>query len=571
MPPNYAAPSRLLARWENFCLLTNRTRPRRCPCQQISRPAALRNSFHSQASPKSKPRVQWATLASRSAVLVGLAIGSLQLFNETPSDRSHKKTTDSKIKTFRLAEVRQHDGSSQNPWVIRGTSVYDITDWIAAHPGGDVILTAAGGSLEPFWDIFTIHKRPDVYEILEEYKIGVIDEADLQDGRVPQGAILDPFQNDPERDARLITLTACPRNAETPRDGLKDFITSNELFYVRNHFWVPAVKGEDHEINIEMVDGTERTYTVKELKERFPRHKITTTLQCAGNRRKSMTDAAGTTKGLQWKAGAISTAEWEGVRLVDVLADAGLSLDQLPDDAQHVQFSAMEAYGASIPIRKAIDPWGDVLLAFSMNGVELPRDHGYPVRVIVPGTVAARSVKWLSQITISPDESPTQWQQRDYKSFCPSEVNNPRWERARSIQEMPVTSAITHVEVPRKDEGNGLGTILAEGYAYSGGGREIIRVDVSADGGRTWHEAELLDDRARVKGNRAWCWKRWRYRGPMPDDRTDSVSKCTRLVVKATDEAYNTQPQTHESIFNARGNLATAWDCAEVSSVTADT
>ncbi|KAJ5493513.1 Sulfite oxidase [Penicillium diatomitis] len=559
MPPNHTVPSQFLARFEYICRLTTRTRPTRCFYQRTAQPNLLRRGLHSQAGPKHKSNVHWATLASRSAVLVGLAAGSLQLFHETPVDRNQQKTVDTKVKTFRLAEVRQHDGSSQNPWVIRGTSVYDITDWVAAHPGGDVILTAAGGSIEPFWDIFTIHKRPDVYEILEEYKIGTVDEADLEDGRVPQGAIVDPFQNDPARDPQLITHTACPRNAETPQSALKDFITPNELFYVRNHFWVPDVKGEDHEITIEMVDGTERKYTVKELKERFPQHKITTTLQCAGNRRRSMTDAAGATKGLQWKVGAISTAEWEGVRLVDVLADAGLSPKDLPEDAQHVQFSAMEAYGASIPIRKAIDPWGDVLLAFSMNGAELPRDHGYPVRVVVPGTVAARSVKWLSQITISPDESPTQWQQRDYKSFCPSDVKNPPWERARSIQEMPVTSAITHVETPRGPEGERQ-TISAEGYAYSGGGAR----DHPVDGGQTWHEAELLDNQAQAKGSRAWCWKRWRYQGPTPAECSGSPEGKTRLVVKATDEAYNTQPQTHESIFNARGNLATAWDQAEV-------
>jgi sulfite oxidase len=562
MPPKYTISGRLLARLESYGW-TSCAQRARIP-GRLPRPADLRGirhySHHTPPSPK--PSRSWAFLASRSAIAVGVAAASLQLLSDDSYDKPQGKIKKAKIKTFRLSEVKQHDGSSKNPWVIRGTSVYDITDWVQAHPGGEVILTAAGGSLEPYWDIFTIHKRADVYEILEQYKIGEIDNVDLKDGRVPQDAIVDPFQNDPERDARLLTLTPCPRNAETPEGGLREFITPNELFYVRNHFWVPAVDGEEHKIVIELTDGSERTYTVRELKEKFQRHKVTTTLQCAGNRRKSMTDGAGPTNGLQWKAGAISTAEWEGVKLVDVLADAGLDITKLPADAQHVHFSAMEAYGASIPIRKAIDPWGDVLLAFDMNGAELPRDHGYPVRVIVPGTVAARSVKWLSQITVSEDESPTQWQQRDYKSFCPSDVKNPDWHKARSIQEMPVTSAITRVE-PTMDSKGEVESICAEGYAYSGGGREIIRVDVSVDEGRTWHEAELLDDEAQVSGSKAWCWKRWRYKGQVPDD-GKTFSEAV-LVVKATDEAYNTQPHTYESIFNARGNLATAWDRAKLS------
>ncbi|KAJ5454877.1 Sulfite oxidase [Penicillium daleae] len=558
MSLKYTISGRLLACLDSSCWIAHAQHARHARRLPLPTHLQIRSySHHAHNNPKTS--ISWAALASRSAIAVGVAAGSLQLLTDDSYDNSHGKVKATKIRTFRLAEVKQHD---RTPGLLGGTSVYDITDWIEAHPGGEVILAASGGSLEPYWDIFTIHKRPDVYEILEQYKIGEIDDADLKDGRVPHDAIVDPFQHDPGRDARLVTLTPRPRNAETPELGLREFITRNELFYVRNHFWVPAVDGEQHKVTIELTDGSERKYTVKELKERFQTHKVTATLQCAGNRRKSMTEGAGPTNGLQWRAGAISTAEWEGVRLVDVLADAGLNIEELPTDAQHVHFSAMEAYGASIPIRKALDPWGDVLLAFDMNGAELPRDHGYPVRVIVPGTVAARSVKWLSHISISPDESPTQWQQRDYKSFCPSDIKNPNWQSARSIQEMPVTSAITHVEPTRGERGE-VESICAEGYAYSGGGREIIRVDVSMDGGRTWHEAELLDAEAKVSGSKAWCWRHWRYKGQVPDD-GKTVSEAV-LVVKATDEAYNTQPQTYESIFNARGNLATAWDRAKVS------
>jgi sulfite oxidase len=506
--------------------------------------------------------------------------------------------------------------------------VYDISDWIAAHPGGDVILRAAGGSIDPYWDIFSIHKAQHVYDILAQYQIGFIDIADLVNGRPPAEEIEDPFANDPERDPRLITHTANPRNAEPPNEELdREFHTPNELFYVRHHMWVPVVKeeeAEDHVLTVELPDGDSKQYTLRELRTKFPIHRVTAVLQCSGNRRNDMTRHAGKTNGLQWGVGAISNAEWEGVRLADVLADAGLRVgdatsitktgtpgqsqepnndsNTLPNpNDHHVQFSGLEAYGASIPLSTALDPRGDVLLAFSMNGAPLPRDHGYPLRSIIPGHVAARSVKWLSKITVADEESSSQWQRRDYKSFGPNEGPNPDWDRAKSIQEMPVTSAITGIwvgecleKVPwlqtpsppdttssRSSDGKGTVDIAAvskkvgftpsssssttspapiavQGYAYSGGGREISRVDISLDNGKTWDQVSLLPDweTSRAKGSKHWAWKRWRYQADVP---SLAPGECATVVVKATDDAYNTQPEDHRGIYNVRGNLATAW------------
>ncbi|GAB1317761.1 Nitrate reductase [NADPH] [Madurella fahalii] len=574
---------------------------------------------------------------------------------------------DPSLPRFRLADIRKHDASSSEPWVIFEDKVYDITDWVAAHPGGDVILRAAGASIEPYWNIFAIHKAPHVREILQQYLIGYIDIADLgPDGRPPAESVEDPFVNDPIRDTRLITHTAKPRNAEPPNEELdRTFRTPNELFYIRHHMWVPVVdeaKANEHLLTIELPDGETKQYTLEDLKARFPTHRVTAVLQCSGNRRNDMTRHAGKTNGLQWGVGAISNAEWEGVRLSDILADAGLKVaapttptqketsvqpngDQPDANALHVQFTGLEAYGASIPLAKALDPRGDVLLAFGMNGEPLPRDHGFPLRAVVPGHVAARSVKWLSKIVVSDEESTSQWQRRDYKAFGPNEGANPDWDRAVSIQEMPVTSAITGVWVGdcvRRGRVPWMGTkdntggpsppqnttaasrildiaavekkvgftpkpltntspdgaqqspcpeqtpaepIAVQGYAYSGGGRAIARVDVSLDGGKTWDQAELVDDcgggpgSPPCFGNKSWAWKRWRYLGKLPalsplpptvtargdggdceDGNPRRTQKhCTTLVVKATDDAYNTQPESHRGIYNVRGNLATAW------------
>jgi sulfite oxidase len=522
-------------------------------------PASKRPSSSSSSSSAfpQKGRVTLAAFAGGTtiSILIGshLAPGSKHrdIQQDTPTFNA-SVDPDTRLPYFRLQDVKSHDASSDRPWVTKGDKVYDITDWVGAHPGGEVILKAAGGSIDPYWNIFTVHKRQDVYDILEQYLVGKIDPQDLVDGKMPQEAIEDPFVTDPKRDPKLRTITAKPCNAETPGSDLADFLTPNETFYVRNHMWVPVVKEPEHHLTIETPDGEEKTYSMDDLKDNFKHYKVTATLQCAGNRRKDMTDHAKQTNGLQWTAGAISSAEWEGVRLRDVLADAGLDVLELPEDAQHAQFMGLEAYGASIPIDKAIDPRGDVILAFKMNGKELPRDHGFPLRVIVPGTVAARSVKWLRKVIISEEESLSQWQRRDYKSFGPNVGDKPDWSKAVSIQEMPITSAITGIDNASKVEGESEKPISVEGYAYSGGGRAIVRVDISTDNGKTWDQAELMDDEA--KGSKAWCWKRWRYnvRG------AENLGKTTFLV-KATDDAYNTQPEHYDSIYNARGNLATAW------------
>lgn len=481
---------------------------------------------------------------------------------------------------YRISEVRRHGADSDRPWVTYGDKVYDITDWIPAHPGGEVILRAAGGSIDVFWDIFAIHKQPYVRDILETYLIGYVASEDLVDGKLPQDKIEDPFLQDPERHPSLLTLTQKPRNAETPGDDLAaSFLTPNDLFYVRNHMWVPQIDGTgaDHAVTIELPDGEIKSYTLQELREKFPAYKVTATLQCSGNRRKHMTNAGLKTNGLQWNVGGISSAEWEGVRLVDVLKDAGFPVEKHRDGgdtgAKHVWFSGLEAYGSSIPLDTVVDPRADVLLAYGMNGEPLPRDHGFPLRALVPGTVAARSVKWLSKIVLSDEESPSQWQRRDYKLFGPNVGGAADWDSAPAIQEMPITSAITSIKVQNDGPVDCSDPDLPEkiatlqGYAFSGGGRKIVRVDVSLDNGKTWDQAELIDDCAPrgddgespCKGRKNWIWQRWRYDTQLPMDEQRGDKWCSTVVVKATDEVYSSQPENHEGIYNLRGNLATAW------------
>jgi sulfite oxidase len=120
----------------------------------------------------------------------------------------------------------------------------------------------------------------------------------------------------------------------------------------------------------------------------------------------------------------MSNAKWGGVRMRDVLEHCGLNVEGLangewnPKDIQHVQFEGYDTdetgmcYGGSIPIDKAVDPLGDALIAFEMNGDPLPRDHGYPVRAIAPGHAGARQCKWLHKVIVSKNESQKSWQQK---------------------------------------------------------------------------------------------------------------------------------------------------------------
>ncbi|KAF2433299.1 hypothetical protein EJ08DRAFT_584006 [Tothia fuscella] len=505
--------------------------------------------------------------SDRHGILGAVAIFATISLGLTLSNKRHVDAeqpvavTSPEQRLIRLAEVRKHNGKAETYWVYRGDRVYDITDWVPNHPGGEVILRAVGGNIDPYWNIFSIHQKQDVYDILEQYFIGKIDPQDLADGRLPSEAIEDPFSTDPDRHESLIVRSSRPCNAETPTTALGTYITPNEVFYVRNHLWVPEIiNPETHTLKVELMDGDEVEYTMDELRKKFNPLTITATLQCSGNRRAHMTRGSRQTNGLQWEMGAISNAEWTGVRLRDILADAGVHVDDIPEGVKHAQFMGAEAYGASIPIEKAIDRRGDTIIAYEMNGAPLPRDHGFPLRVVVPGHVAARSVKWLNKIILSDEESTSQWQRRDYKCFGPNEGKNPNWDAAASIQEMPVQSAITSLKHVGADKLNdsklarvyGLEeeSIVVEGYAFAGGGRRIVRVDISPDDGRSWQQAEILPQDE--KGSKAWSWKQWRLAFPVRD-----VNQY--FLVKAVDESYNTQPDSFDAHYNFRGNLTSGW------------
>ncbi|XP_041373957.1 sulfite oxidase-like [Gigantopelta aegis] len=456
------------------------------------------------------------------------------------------------LPTFKNEELAKHKTKDKGIWVSYKHGVYDVTDFVKEHPGGNKILLAAGADIAPYWDLYGVHKEPNVVKMLEKYRIGNIETVFVTNKMDKD----DPYKNDPKRNPLLVPASSKPFNAESPTPFLAEaFLTSNDLFFVRNHLPVPDLKTGEVEIGL---DGSSKgkKFTLAELKKKFPKKSVVSVVQCAGNRRSDMLKIK-EVKGLFWGAGAIGNAEWSGALLDDVLKASGIDLDKVQQ--KHLQFEGMDkgpdgsTYGASIPIEIAQSLKNEIIIAYEMNGMDIPRDHGYPLRVIIPGVVGARQVKWLRKITLSDNESGSHWQQRDYKGFNSSvDWHNVCFENAYAIQHLPVISAICE-PTDDHDVEEDAEEINLRGYAWSGGGRGIIRVDVSVDGGKTWHEADLQPTNQPIY--RTWAWTLWDVTIPLPE----THGKRLDIVCKAVDISYNVQPDNVEGIWNLRGVLSNAW------------
>ncbi|XP_034022720.1 sulfite oxidase, mitochondrial [Thalassophryne amazonica] len=522
-------------------------------------------SYQRVHSPRWRPVLAGLLAGTGAALIYGLNYHKAE---QAESVQVQSRQTRSALPIFSQEEVSKHRTLQDGVWVTYKGSVYDITDFVAIHPGGNKIMLAAGGALEPFWALYAVHNQDHVLEMLEQYKVGELSAEDQKKQQAVETS--DPYSSDPERHPALHINNLKPFNAEPPPEILSDsYITPSAFFFKRNHLPVPHVDPVSYRLHVEGLPGGMLSLSLEDLKTQFPKHTITATLQCAGNRRSEMNKVK-PVKGLNWGIAAISNAIWSGARLKDVLLAAGYR----PETAQwahHVHFEGLDkdvtgtTYSASIPINKAVCEEGDVLLAYEMNGKTLPADHGYPVRVVVPGTVGARNVKWVGKIVVSAEESSSHWQQNDYKGFSPGvDWDTVDFKSAPSIQELPIQSAITEpadgAVLDRSVE-----EVTVKGYAWSGGGREVIRVDVSLDGGHTWQVAQL---RSNDKGQapapspppgRAWAWKLWELTAPLPPKAQE-----LEIVCKAVDSSYNMQPDTVPPIWNLRGVLSNAWHRVKV-------
>ncbi len=225
------------------------------------------------------------------------------------------------------------------------------------------------------------------------------------------------------------------------------------------------------------------------LREVFQEREVTATLQCAGNRRAALVAVHDIPGEAPWGPGATGTARWTGAALGDVLAVAGPL-----HEAAHVGFEGADIcpnatpaqrFGGSIPLDKARRP--EVVLAWAMNGEPLPAVHGAPLRVVVPGYVGARSVKWLERIEIRSQPWQGYLQHVAYRLL--PEDGTPGLGAG-----MPLGLVALNADVlgPADGETVRAGPVEVSGYAFAGGERHVERVDVSLDGGARWWQADML-------------------------------------------------------------------------------
>ncbi|KAJ4863427.1 oxidoreductase molybdopterin binding domain-containing protein [Trichoderma breve] len=362
---------------------------------------------------------------------------------------------------------------------------------------------------------------------------------------IPKTEPIQPLSTDSQtpdhwiaRDARMIRLTGKhPCNVEAPLSALfkAGFLTPQNLFYVRSHGDTPRIslkQAQDWKLRIHGLVEEELEFSIQDLKEKFPVVTLPVTLVCAGNRRKEQNMVV---KGLgfNWGAAGVST---------------GLFTGPVPGRARHVIFEGADElpkgkYGTSQRLSWALDRSKSMLISWGLNGEDLSPDHGYPLRLVVPGQIGGRMVKWLQRIEVSDCEiTADQARNEDKWWYDPKYIINE------------------------------LNTITVEGYAYTGGGRRITRVEATLDDGDTW---KLCDITYPEDLYRSYPIEHHPYFGKLDLSTTDmSFSWCFWkveidvksllairdagfIMVRAMDEALSIMPR--DMYWNATSMMNSWW------------
>ncbi|GAB3002622.1 sulfite oxidase [Mycobacterium bourgelatii] len=351
----------------------------------------------------------------------------------------------------------------------------------------------------------------------------------------------------------MVVHETTPFNAEPPLAVLaRAEITPVGDFYSRNHGPVPKIQPTDWQLSVNGLVERELALTYDELTSRFRPHTLIATLQCAGNRRAGFNEIEEIEGEDPWRGGATSTAKWRGARLADVLAAAGVT----DPDGRHVAFTAPDVselasppqeYGSSIPLSKALSP--EVLLAWEMNGEPLPEVHGGPVRVVVPGYIGARSVKWVTGITVQDKPSDNYFQAHAYH-VLPADADPETTDPSAGIS-LSSIALNSEILVPEDGTSVSAGRQTVRGYAFAGDGRFIERVDVSLDAGRSWRQAELQPQRS------PWSWRMWSCVADLAPGEVE-------IVARAWDSSGTMQPESAAKLWNPKGYANNAWPRARV-------
>jgi sulfite oxidase len=364
--------------------------------------------------------------------------------------------------------------------------------------------------------------------------------AALVAGMLSRGARADKPEDKAEE--VLLEHSSGPQNLATPTTYFDRLIIPVSVFFVRSHFGPPALR-EDRGLRVSGMVKRPLDLSVKKLRK-LEEVTITAVLQCAGNGRALHEPRV---PGVQWVHGAMGQATWTGVRLADVLKEAGVA-----DGAAHVRLAGADlplkptvpGFIRGIPLERALDP--TTLLAYRMNGEPLTLAHGAPLRLIVPGWSGNHWVKWLTDIRVQKDEAEGFYSQTAYRlpkqPVAPGTAVPP--DQTMAVTAFPVKSIIAR---PADGDRTKVGPQEVVGVAFSGEAA-IKRVEVSIDGGASWADARLEGEAGLGR------WQVFRHRF------TASSPGAYRAVARATDARGVTQPE--KAAWNPSGYFWNGWHTA---------
>ena len=318
----------------------------------------------------------------------------------------------------------------------------------------------------------------------------------------------------------LEELGLAARNHGMPLEALRYPVTPVGLHYLLIHYDVPVVEPETWRLTVR--GEREVVLRLDELRAR-PAAEVTVTMECAGNGRAKL-DPRPVSQ--PWLLEAVGTARWRGAPLRPLLEEAGVG------GAVEVLFTGLDrgieaeqeqAFQRSLPLEEALR--GEVLLAYEMNGAPLPPQHGFPLRLVVPGWYGMTNVKWLERIELV--DTPF----AGYQNSWSYRLRQAEDEEGVPLDRMQPRSLMVPPGIPEfmtRDRTVAAGSVLLEGRAWSGHA-PVEQVELSTDGGETWDAAELQP------AGEPWAWRGWSYRwNAEPGEHV--------LCCRARDEARNEQP-----------------------------
>lgn len=431
---------------------------------------------------------------------------------------------------------------------------------LQVHPGGSKFLhAAAGGPVDTLWAYWHFHHVSTKVEgYLNQYRIG-----SLSDWQGDDVEGVDMYEADPGgadnntpllRSSAQIALFDRPWSSETAVSALEaTYHTANDAVYVRNHAPVPSIKLLDHRVTFSTGSYADdalsdvASFSLAELENTYGTKQITSVLQCSGNRAAENMCANGPSgfSGVNYenmKCGMVANVQWGGISLAAVMKGVYPGLQLSPGeetegpDARYVEFHGADGYYASVPLARVLDDANDCLLATRMNGELLPRDHGFPVRTLLPGIVGARSVKWLERVVIRRGEGDSPWNNYYYKNkSLPLQSDG----TFPSCQSLPINSLILSARWTRGDTDR-TEAVTVSGIAYSGAtGDPITSVEVSGDMGQSWHAMNVIESPdAADASSRHWKWIQWR--GTVPVSKQLNSEVCCRAF---SQHGANGQPR----------------------------